>query len=223
MSRLIETGARSTWQGHHVSIDDEIARFDWSRIQTYAGHAETVPNAVRRLVSAQNKQEAGHLGEWIERILLSVAGACEGCAPVATVLIAAMPEMTPAGHSKALELLSLIGAAEMTGPAHEQIGAVDGNEIRQAVAGGFPHYIAVLEAESSSEVDLYSCIDLMDILAFHDPSLAPAATAVLKAVRTGGRATMLTVAIDNTLDDLNELLTLRNRRRSHSQRHDQAH
>jgi hypothetical protein len=195
------------WQGHHVSIDDELARFDWSRIQTYAGHAEMVPNAVRRLVSAPDKQEAGHLGEWIERILLSVAGPSEGCAPVVTVLVAAMSEMTSAGHSVALDLLSLIGAAEMTGPAHKQIGPVDVNEIRQAVAGGFPHYIAVLEADSSSEADLYSCIDLMDILAFHDPSLAPAATAALKAVRTGGRATMLTAAIDNTIDDLSELST----------------
>jgi hypothetical protein len=187
-----------------VSIDDELARFDWSRIQTYLGHAEMVPDAVRRLVAAPDEEEAIRLGEWIERILLSEAGPCEGCTPVATVLVATLPEMTPAGHSVALDLLSTIGAVEITGPAHEQIGAVDVDEIRQAVAGGFPHYVAVLRSESSSEADLYSCIDLMDILAFHNPRLAAIATAALKAIRTDGRAPGLAVAVENTLDDLTD-------------------
>ncbi len=31
-----------------MSVEDEIARFDWSRIQTYLGHAEMVPDAVTR-------------------------------------------------------------------------------------------------------------------------------------------------------------------------------
>lgn len=188
-----------------MSIDDEIARFDWSRIRTYLGHAEMVPNAVRGLVAAPDGKEAVRLGKWIDRILLSAAGPCEGCTPVATVLVATLPEMTPAGHSVALDLLSLICAAQITGPAHEQIGAVDIDEIRQAVAGGFQHYVAVLRAESSSEADLYSCIDLMGILAFHNPRLAASATAALKAIRTGGRAPGLAVAIENTLDDLTEL------------------
>jgi hypothetical protein len=171
-----------------VGIDDELARFDWSRIQTYLGYAEMVPQAVRGLVAAPDRKEAVRLGEWIQRILLSGAGPCEGCTPVATVLAATLPEMTPAGRSVALDLLSLIGAAEITGPAHEQIGAVDVDEIRQAVAGGFRHYVAVLRAESSSEADLYSCIDLMDILAFDNPRLTAIATAALKAIRTSGRA-----------------------------------
>jgi hypothetical protein len=183
-------------------MDDDIARFDWSRIQTYLGHAEMVPDALRALAAASDDKEAARLGVWIERILLSVAGPCEGCAPVAIVLAAALPEMTPPGHSVALDLLSQISAAEVTGPAHEQIGEVDVTEIRQAVAVGFPHYVAVLRAESSPKVDLYSCVDLMDILAFHDRSLAAEAIAALKAVRTAGRAADLAVSIDNTLDDL---------------------
>ncbi|WP_091342408.1 hypothetical protein [Micromonospora rhizosphaerae] len=120
-----------------MSTDDEIARFDWSRIQTYLGHAEMVPGVVRGLVAAPNEKKAARLGVWMERLLLSVAGPREGCAPVATVLVAALPEMRPAGHSVALDLLSLIGAAQVTGPSHEQIGAVDVDEIRRAVAAGF--------------------------------------------------------------------------------------
>ncbi|MBO4160077.1 hypothetical protein [Micromonospora antibiotica] len=184
------------------SIDDELGRFDWSRIQTYQGYAEMVPHAVRGLVAAPDTKEAVRLGRWIERILLSVAGPCEGCTPVATVLVATLPEMTPAGRSVALDLLSLIGAAEITGPAHEQIGAVDVAEIRQAVAAGFRHYVAVLQTESASETDLYSCIDLMGILAFDDPSLTATASTALKGIRTGGRDPSLAVAIENTLDDL---------------------
>jgi hypothetical protein len=155
-----------------------------------------LPGALRALTAAPDDKEAGRLGTWIERILLSVAGPCEGCTPVAAVLVAALPEMTPPGHSVALELLSQLSAAEITGPAHEQIGAVDVEEIRQAVAGGFQHYVAVLRAESSPETDLYSCIDLMDILAFHDHSLAAEAIAALKAMRTAGRGTDFTVLID---------------------------
>ncbi|MEV4758528.1 hypothetical protein AB0J86_25950 [Micromonospora sp. NPDC049559] len=185
-----------------MSIDRETARFDWSRIQTYWGHAEMVPAAVRGLAAAPNEEEAVRLGKWIEHIILSAAGPCEGCAPVATVLVATLPEMTPAGHSVALDLLALLGAAEISGPAHEQIGAVDVDEIREAVGGGFQHYVAVLRSESSSVSDLYSCIDLMDILAFHDPRLAASATAALRAIRTGGRARALAVVIENTLDDL---------------------
>lgn len=185
-----------------MGIDDELARFDWSRIQTYVGYAEMMPDAVRRLVAAPDRTEAVRLGEWIEHILLSVAGPCEGCTPVVTVLVATLPEMTSAGRSVALDLLSLIGAAEVTGPAHEQIGAVDVDEIRQAVAGGFQHYVAVLRAESSSEADLSSCIDLMDILAFDNPRLTAIAIAALKAIQTGGRAPGLAALIENTLDDL---------------------
>lgn len=85
-----------------MSIDDEIARFDWSRIQTYQGNAEVVPGAVRSLVAATSEKESARLGAWIERILLSPAGPSEGCAPVGTVLVAALPEMTPAGRSVAL-------------------------------------------------------------------------------------------------------------------------
>ncbi|KUL25424.1 hypothetical protein [Actinoplanes awajinensis] len=185
-----------------MSIDDDIARFDWPRIQTYVGHAEMVPDALRGLTMASDDEEAARLGVWIEHILVSVAGPCEGCAPVATVLVAALPGMTPPGHSVALDLLSRISAAEPTGPAHEQIGAVDIDEIRQAVAGGFQHYVAVLRAGSSSEADLRSCVDLMDILAFHDRSLAIEAIAALKAIQTADRATDLAVLIENTLDDL---------------------
>jgi hypothetical protein len=188
-----------------MSIDDEIARFDWSRIQTYLGHAEMLPGTLRRLVAASDENEAARLGASIERILLSVAGPCEACAPVATVLVAALPAMTPAGHPVALDLLSVIGAARITGPSHEQIGAVDVEEIRQAVAAGFHHYIAVLQAESSSTGELYSGVDLVDIAALHDPSLTAVATRALKALRTSGRDTGLATLIDNTLDDLANL------------------
>lgn len=98
-----------------MSIDDDIARFDWPRIQTYVGHAEMVPDALRRLTAASG-QEAARLGACIEHILVSATGPCEGCAPVATVLVAALPEMRPPGHSVALDLLSQIAAAELTGP-----------------------------------------------------------------------------------------------------------
>jgi hypothetical protein len=54
----------------------------------------------------------------------------------------------------------------MTGPAHEQIGEVDVDEIRRAVASGFQQYVAVLRTESSPIADLYSRIDLRDVLAF---------------------------------------------------------
>ncbi|MFC0033548.1 hypothetical protein ACFFMM_28895 [Micromonospora chaiyaphumensis] len=185
-----------------MSIDDEIARFEWSRIPTYLGHAEMVPGAVRSLVAAANEEEAARLGGWMERILLSVAGPCEGCAPVATVLVAALPEMTPAGHSVALDLLSVIGAAEVTGPSHEQIGAVDVDEIRRAVTAGFPHYVAVLQAESSAEGELHSCIDLVGIAALYDPRLAAAGTAALTAIRTSGRGEDLAALIENALADL---------------------
>jgi hypothetical protein len=183
-------------------MDDDIARFDWSRIQTYLGNAEMMPHALRALAAASDDKEAARLGVRMESILLSEAGPCEGCAPVAAVLAGALPAMTPPGHSVALDLLSQISAAEVTGPAHEQIGEVDVQEIRKAVASGFPHYVAVLRAESSPEADLYSCVDLMDNLAFHDRDLAVGAIAALQAVRTGGRAPALAVLIHNTLDDL---------------------
>ncbi|MBL7259970.1 hypothetical protein [Paractinoplanes lichenicola] len=185
-----------------MSVDDEIARIDWARVQTYLGHAEMMPEALRRLVEATEDVEATRLGAWIARILLSEAGPCEGCAPVAGVLVAALPVMTPAGHSAALDVLSLIAAAEISGPAHEQIGAVDAAEIRRAVAGGFPHYLAVLQSESSPVADLYSCVDLLDVLAFHDRSLAPAAVAALAAARPAIRDDDLATAIDNTLAEL---------------------
>lgn len=188
-----------------MHIDDEIARFDWSRIPTYLGYADMVPGAVRALVAAPDRTEATRLGAWIERILLSPAGPCEGCAPVATVLVAALPEMTPAGRSVALDLLTLLGATEITGPSHEQIGAVDVDEIRQAVAAGFHHYVSVLRTESSPEGDLYASIGLVEIVAFHDPNLAAAAISALEAIRTGGRARDLATLIDNTLAELTEL------------------
>lgn len=184
-----------------MSIDDDLARYDWSRIRTYLGYADMVPGALRRLAAAPDDKEAAHLGVWIERILLSAAGPCEGCAPVATVLVAALPGMTPPGRSVALDLLSQLSSAEITGPAHEQIGAVDVEEIRRAVAGGFPHYVAVLRSETSPNADLYSCIDLLDILAFHDRSLAAEAIAALKAVRPG-RAPDVAVQVEKALDDL---------------------
>jgi hypothetical protein len=185
-----------------VSIDDALARFDWSRLPTYAGHAEMIPHAISGLIAAPDKKEATRLGVWIERILLSVAGPCEACAPVATVLVAALPEMTPPAHSVALDLLAQISAAEISGPAHEQIGKVDAKEIRRAVAAGFQHYVAVLRAESSSEADLYPCVDLMDILAFHDRTLTAEAVSALEAVQTPSRPTNMAAAIANTLEDL---------------------
>jgi hypothetical protein len=75
-------------------------------------------------------------------------------------------------------------------------------DIRQAVAGGFQHYVAVLRTESSSDAELRYCIDLMDVLAAHDRALAAEAIAALKAVRTAGRSADLAGLIDNTLDDL---------------------
>ncbi|GID30821.1 hypothetical protein [Paractinoplanes brasiliensis] len=185
-----------------MSVDEEIARFDWPRVRTYLGYAEMVPGALRGLATAADDREAAHFGAWIERILLSEAGPCEGCAPVATVIVAALPEMTPAGHAAALDVLSLIASAEISGPAHEQIGTVDVAEIRRAVATGFPHYLAVLRSDSSPTAELHSCVDLLDVLAFYDRSLAPAAITALKAVRTNDHAPDLTVAIDNTLTDL---------------------
>ncbi|MCM4082180.1 hypothetical protein [Paractinoplanes hotanensis] len=185
-----------------MRVDDEIARFDWSGIRTYVGYAEMVPHAIRSLVTVNDEKEAAHLGTWIERILLSVAGPCEGCTPVATVLVAALPEMTSAGHTVALNLLAIIAAAEMTGPAHEQIGRVDTAEIRRAIAVGFPHYLAVLRAPDAATANLHSCVDLIDILAFHAPDLRPGAIAALEALRTGGRASTLAVVVENTLDDL---------------------
>jgi hypothetical protein len=185
-----------------VRVDDEIARFDWSDIRTYVGYADMVPHAIRSLVTVTDEKEAAHLGTRIEHILLSVAGPCEGCAPVATILVAALPEMTPPGQTVALELLAVIAAAEITGPPHEQIGRVDALQIRRAVAAGFPHYLAVLRAPDAAMANLYSCVDLMDILAFHDSELRPAAIAALKALPTGGRAPDLAAVVENTLEDL---------------------
>jgi len=187
-----------------VGFDDDLARFDWPRIKTYLGHADLVPDAVRRLAAASEDKEAARLGAWMERTLLSVAGPCEGCAPVATVLVAALPGMTPSGRSVALDLLSQISAAEVTGPAHEQIGTIDVKQIRQTVATGFPYYVSVLRAESFPEADLNSCIDLMGICAFHDRRFVAEAIAALKAVRSAGRAPHLAVLIDNTIDDLTD-------------------
>jgi hypothetical protein len=184
-----------------MSVDDAIARFDWLRIQTYVGNAEMLPAVVRRLIAARNRDDAHRIGDWIERIVLSVAGPSEACLPVATVLVAALPDMTPAGHSVALDLLTLIGTAEISRPPHEQIGAVDINEIRRATATGFHHYIRVLQADSA-EADLCMCIDLVAISALHDPSLTAAATAALRAVPTSGRSPHLAQLVRNTLDDL---------------------
>jgi hypothetical protein len=189
-----------------MSIDDEIARFDWSRIQTYLGHAEMVPGALRRLVAAPDDNEAARLGASIERILLSVAGPCEACAPVATVLVAALPAMTTAGHTAALDLLSIIGAAQITGPSHEQIGAVDVDEIRQAVAAGFHHYVAVLQTEASSTGELYPCVDLVDVAAFQDQAWRPSRPVRSKhSELASARDRDLMTLIDNTLDDLANL------------------
>ncbi|MEO3746934.1 hypothetical protein [Plantactinospora sp. B5E13] len=188
-----------------MPFEDETARFDWSRIPTYLGYAEMLPGAVRALITAPDSAEADRLGTWIERVLLSVAGPCEGCAPVATVLVVALPEMTPAGRSVALDLLTLLGAAEITGPPHEQIGRVDVAEIRQAVAAGFHHYVSVLQTEASSDNDVHTCVGLVEIAAFHDPSLAAAAIRALGAVRTGGRSSGLAALIDSTVADLTEL------------------
>jgi hypothetical protein len=185
-----------------VSIDDGIARFDWSRIQTYVGQAGMTPDALRGITAASNEEDAARLGAWIQHNLVSVAGSCEACAPVAAVLVAALPEMTPPGHSVALDLLSQMSTAELTGPVREQIGAVDIDEIRRAVAAGFQHYVAVLRDGSSPEADLRSCVDLMNTLAFHDPGLAVEAIAALKAIQTASLATDLAVLIENTLDDL---------------------
>ena len=66
-----------------MNIDDEMARFDWSGIQTYIGQAEMLPGAVRALIAAEDAEQAARLGAWIEHILVSVAGPCEGCTPVA--------------------------------------------------------------------------------------------------------------------------------------------
>lgn len=195
---------RPPCESRRVSVEEEIARVDWSGVRTYLGYAEMVPGALRGIVAATDDREATHFGAWIERILLSEAGPCEGCAPVATVLVAALPEMTPAGHTAALDVLSLIAAAEISGPAHEQIGTVDVDEIRQAVATGFQHYLAVLRSEASPPAELASCVDLLDVLAFYDRSLAPAAVATLKDVRASGRAADLAEAIDNTLTDLTD-------------------
>ncbi|XVU30110.1 hypothetical protein ACQPZJ_24380 [Actinoplanes sp. CA-054009] len=134
-----------------MSVDDEITRFDWGRIRTYAGYAEMMPDAVRRLVAAPDEQEAARLGAWIERVLLSAAGPCEGCG---------------------------------------------------AVAAGFPHYVAVLRRQSGPVADLFACIGLVDVLAFHDPALREEAVAAWKLVRTNGRSPDLAVAVGNTLDDL---------------------
>jgi hypothetical protein len=188
-----------------MRVDDEIARFDWSRIPTYMGYAEMVPDAVRALIVAPDRTEADRLGAWMEDELLSVAGPCEACLPVAAVLIAALAEMTPAGRSVALSLLLSIAACEITGPAHEQIGAVDVDEIRQVVAAGFHQYVTVLQAESSSRNDLHHCIGLVRIVASDDPSLAAAAINALEAIRTTSRARGQAFLIDDTLARLTEL------------------
>ncbi|MET8153116.1 hypothetical protein ACIBSW_23400 [Actinoplanes sp. NPDC049668] len=186
-----------------MSVEDEIARFEWSRIRTYIGFAEMVPDVLRGLIAAPDAAEASRLRDRLERILLWEGNnPCEGCAPVANVLVAALPEMTPAGHTAALDILAVIAAAEAGWPARELIGTVDLDEIRRAVAGGFEHYLAVLGRDPWPVSDLYSCIALMDALAFHDRSLVPAAVAALEAVRTGGRASGLADAIENTLADL---------------------
>jgi len=188
-----------------MHVDDEIARFDWSRIPTYMGYAEMMPDAVRALVTAQNRTEADRLGASMADELLSVAGPCEACSPVAAVLVAALAEMTPVGRSVALGLLLSIAASKITGPAHEQIGAVDVDEIRQVVAAGFHQYITVLQAESSSQNDLYHGIQLVRIVASDDPSRAAAAINVLEAIRTTRRARGQAFLIDETLGRLTEL------------------
>jgi hypothetical protein len=185
-----------------MTMEEEIGRFDWSRLRTYAGHAETVPGTVRELATAADEDEAGRLGARIEHILLSVAGPCEACAPAATVLVAALPGMTPAGRSAALEVLAQIGATEVTGPGHEQIGAVDAEQIRRAVAAGLPHYLAVLRSPSATEPDVSSCIEILDVVAFGDPGLAPAAVAALEGLRAEGRHPDLGPLIDTTVSDL---------------------
>ena len=65
-----------------MSVDYEMARFDWCRVHTYLGYAEMVPGALRGVVADLDRVEVKWLGVGIWRILLSVAGPCEGCAPV---------------------------------------------------------------------------------------------------------------------------------------------
>ncbi|WP_245923391.1 hypothetical protein [Paractinoplanes atraurantiacus] len=77
------------------------------------------------------------------------------------VLVATLPDMMPTGRTVALDLLSTIATAKVTGPAHEQIGAVDAGEIRQAVTAGFPHYVAVLRAESGPSADRAEAIAVL--------------------------------------------------------------
>lgn len=61
-SRYRKLFTPSPCKGLLVSIDDDIARFDWSRIRTYLGYAEMVPYGLRGLAAASDDEEAARLG-----------------------------------------------------------------------------------------------------------------------------------------------------------------
>lgn len=168
---------------------------DWARVPTYLVSARMMPDALRALAEASDRQEAVRRGDWIERAILAAEGPSEGCLPVAKALVAALPRMTPPGHGVALELLCRIAAAEIVGPPHEQLGVVDAGELRRAVAGGFEHYVAMLRSP-----DARTCVGLLDVLARHDHGLRARAVAALQAVRTAELGDL----IDSTIRDLTE-------------------
>jgi hypothetical protein len=60
----------------------------------------------------------------------------------------------------------------------------------------------ILRAPDAATANLYSCVDPVDILGFHDPGLRPEAIAALEALQTGGHASSLAVVAEDTLDDL---------------------
>ncbi|GGN59217.1 hypothetical protein GCM10010112_13940 [Actinoplanes lobatus] len=96
---------------------------------------------------------------------------------------------------------SLIGAAEVTLPPHEQIGTFDMDRIRRTVAGGHSFCEAVLHVDGPKP-DIYSSIDLIGTSARADPALAPAAAAALRAVPAAGHDRDLAALIEITLADL---------------------
>ncbi|WP_433219459.1 hypothetical protein ACQP00_15270 [Dactylosporangium sp. CS-047395] len=170
-----------------MSIDEVIGRFDWGRLRTYVGAGEMLPALLRGLLGAASREDARRLSDAVEHIVVPVAsGPCEATAPVATVLVASLGGATPAGRTAALGLLADVGAAEICGPPHEQIGPFDLGEIRACVAAGFEHYVAILRA-GAAEVDLRICVDLVELATEHDPGLIPAADAALAAIRNNER------------------------------------
>jgi hypothetical protein len=181
----------------------EAMRHTWSDLAALRT-ADVVPRAIEQLLESTNEDDARIAFELINNNVVVQGAILEAAPPTAACLVIALTCCSPIARINILELLNDLCGGNVS-PQEEAEGYPLQHKCLQEIRKGFATYLYFLQYGTLPE--RRQCVDLLDMCAESDPSLAEQVVWHLGKLKELHLSSDIDALIDNTVKYRQEMLT----------------